>query len=74
MPAEHDEFRREAYERGDLIRELRSQGAVDLEVTRGAGFAAPERVIRKAHTGGGSGTYIGGPVEDWYFDRAGRRR
>lgn len=71
---EHDDYRRIVDERDRLISDLRRQGAVDLDVVRGCGFAAPPKVFRKAHTGGGSGTYIGTAWEPDDYTRARKRR
>lgn len=64
---EHDNFRRIYAERSGLMVNLRHMGAVDLDIVRGAGFNAKPKVIRKGHTGAGSGIYIGeGYCEDNY--------
>lgn len=71
---EHDDYRRIVDERDRLMSDLRRQGAVDLDIVRGCGFAAPARTYRKAHTGAGSGTYIGTAYEMDYWNRAGKRK
>lgn len=71
---EHDDFRRIADERDRLIGDLRRAGAVDLDIVRGCGFEAPLRTVRKAHTGGGSGTYIGTVWEPYAEDRQQSKR
>lgn len=57
---EFDNFRRIADERERVISDLRRQGAIDLDIRPGVGFASKDKTYRIAHNGGGSGQYIGG--------------
>lgn len=69
---EFDDFRRLADERERLISDLRSQGAVELDIRPGVGFASKPKVFRKAGNGGGSGQYIGG--SDAIYETYGKGR
>ena len=73
MMDEHDNFRRIMDERAMLIADCRTNGAVDLETVRGAGFNSPERVARVVTPGHASGQYIGTPIDDFHYDRALKR-
>jgi|GEM_PF-5748785 len=57
--SEFDDFRNKADERERVISDLRRQGAIDLDIRPGVGFASKDKTYRVAHTGGGGGQYIG---------------
>ena len=66
--SERDDARQEVYDREGLIASLRVLGGVDLEVRRGVGFGAPERVVKRVKEGHASGQYIGGSDARWEMD------